>query len=55
MNKVEFITTTANDGTEVEHAIIDFGDGKFTSMPKSVYDTLPSELNEPSPAEKPKK
>ena len=26
------------DGTEVEHVIIDRGNGEFTSMPKSVYD-----------------
>ena len=26
------------DGAEVEHVIIDRGNGEFTSMPKSVYD-----------------
>lgn len=33
MNKVEFVTIN-----EVEHAIIDRGNGEFTSMPKSIYD-----------------
>tara|TARA_R110000868_G_C10513926_1_gene732402 strand:- start:107 stop:241 length:135 start_codon:yes stop_codon:yes gene_type:complete len=33
MDNVTFITVD-----EVEHAIIDRGNGEFTSMPKSVYD-----------------
>jgi len=33
---------------EVEHAIIDRGNGEYTSMPKSIYDTLASELSNPS-------
>ena len=43
MDNVTFITID-----EVEHAIIDRGNGEFTSMPKSVYDTLASELSNPS-------
>jgi len=44
MNNVTFISVTGIDGVEVEHAIIDRGNGEFTSMPKSVYDTLASEF-----------
>jgi hypothetical protein len=39
-------TMTNSDG--VEQVIIDRGNGEFTSMPKSVYDTLPSESSIPS-------
>lgn len=35
MKNVTFITVN-----EVEHAIIDRGNGEFTSMPKSVYDEM---------------
>jgi acyl-CoA thioesterase FadM len=35
MDKVEFVIIS-----ETEHAIIDHGNGEFTSMPKSVYDQL---------------
>ena len=38
MNNVTFISVTGIDGVEVEHAIIDRGNGEFTSMPKSVYE-----------------
>lgn len=41
------------DGTE--HAIIDRGNNEFTSMLKSTYDTLASELVDPALLEKPKK
>ena len=47
--------TVVTDSQGVEQVIIDGGNGEFTSMPKSIYDTLPSELVEPAPAEKPKK
>jgi hypothetical protein len=40
MDNVTFITITGQDGTEVEHAIIDRGNGEFTSMLKSTYDEL---------------
>jgi len=33
---------------EIEYAIIDRGNGEFTSMLKSVYDTLPSESSTPT-------
>jgi hypothetical protein len=38
MDKVTFIKIAAIDGVEVEHAIIDRGNGEFTSMPKAVYE-----------------
>jgi hypothetical protein len=37
MDNVTFITVEAIEG-EVEHAIIDNGNGEFTSMPKAEYD-----------------
>jgi hypothetical protein len=37
MDKVEFIFVG-----ETEHAIIDYGNGEFTSMLKSTYDELKS-------------
>ena len=43
MNKVSFIKVTGMDGVEVEHAIIDKGNGEFTSMPKSHYDEIQNE------------
>ena len=48
MDKVTFIEIEG-----VEHAIIDRGNNEFTSMPKAIYDTLPS--NSADPVEKPKK
>jgi hypothetical protein len=39
MDKVTFITIN-----EIEHAIIDRGNGEFTSMHKSTYDELQAEL-----------
>ena len=40
MDKVNFIKVAGIDGIEVEHAIIDRGNGEFTSMLKSTYDEL---------------
>ena len=37
MENVTFIEIETLDGIK-EHAIIDRGNGEFTSMPKSVYD-----------------
>jgi hypothetical protein len=39
MDKVTFIEIEGLDGI-VEHAIIDRGNGEFTSMPKAIYDEL---------------
>jgi len=36
--------TVITDSQGVEQVIIDRGNGEFTSMPKSVYDTLESTL-----------
>ena len=38
MDKIEIIKVTNIEGNEIEHVIIDRGNGEFTSMPKSVYD-----------------
>ena len=38
MDNVTFISVAGIDGVEVEHAIIDRGNGEFTSMLKSTYD-----------------
>jgi len=38
MENVKFIEVTDSFGNVSEHAIIDRGNGEFTSMPKSVYD-----------------
>ena len=38
MDNVTFIDIENKDGTFTEFAIIDRGNGEFTSMPKSVYD-----------------
>ena len=44
MSNLEFITIIDKDGNEVEHVIIDRGNGEFTSMPKSVYDEQQAKL-----------
>lgn len=40
MDNVTFIEIENTGGLEVEHAIIDRGNGEFTSMLKSTYDEL---------------
>ena len=50
MDNVTFIEVETLDGVET-HAIIDRGNGEFTSMPKSVYDTLASESQTPPTAQ----
>ena len=40
MDKVSFIKVVGIDGVEVEHAIIDQGNGEFTSMTKAHYEEL---------------
>lgn len=47
MENIEIITVD-----EVEHAIIDRGNGEFTSMPKSVYDEQQAALVEKPAAKK---
>jgi hypothetical protein len=40
MENVSFIKVAGMDGVEVEHAIIDRGNGEYTSMLKSTYDEM---------------
>jgi hypothetical protein len=40
MERIKFVLIAGLDGIETEHAIIDRGNGEFTSMPKSVWDEL---------------
>lgn len=48
MDKITFIKITDLFTDEVtEHAIIDRGNGEFTSMPKSVYDEQQATKNNP--------
>ena len=51
MENVTFIDMPNPDGTTTPTAIIDNGDGSFTSMPKSAYDTLPSNSSIPQAGE----
>jgi hypothetical protein len=44
MDKVTFIKVAGADGNDVEHAIIDRGNGEYTSMLKSTYDAQQAEL-----------
>ena len=47
MDKVTFIKVAGMDGVEVEHAIIDRGNGEFTSMSKAEYDRRQAEQSTP--------
>lgn len=49
MDNVTFIEVENIDGTTTEHAVIDRGNGEFTSMPKSVYDEQQAAKNEAAP------
>ena len=40
MDNVKFVIFDNPDGTQTEHAIIDRGNGEFTSMSKSTYDEM---------------
>lgn len=40
MDNVTFIKVAGIDGTEIEHAIIDRGNGEYTSMTKAHYEEL---------------
>lgn len=46
MDNVTFIELENLDGTTTEHAIIDRGNGEFTSMPKSTYDEMIAKQDE---------
>jgi hypothetical protein len=47
MENVTFIEVPNLDGTVTEHAIIDRGNGEFTSMLKSTYDAMQAEQSTP--------
>ena len=47
MANVTFIKVMGIDGVEVEHAIIDRGNGEFTSMLKSTYDEQQANKDNP--------
>ena len=56
MEKVSFQDVEQMDGSTQTFAIIDRGNGEFTSMLKSTYEaTLATELADPAPTDKPKK
>ena len=48
MNNVSFVTKIDPNGVEIEHAIIDRGDGEYTSMLKSTYDEMIAAQSTPS-------
>jgi hypothetical protein len=47
MDKVTFIKLPDADGVAAEYAIIDRGNGEFTSMLKSTYDEQQAEAKAP--------
>jgi hypothetical protein len=47
MDKVEFIEVEDRDGNKVTTALIDHGNGEFTSMLKSTYDAQQAEAKAP--------
>jgi hypothetical protein len=47
MDKVTFIEVETFEGVQI-HAIIDRGNGEFTSMLKSTYDAMQAEQSTPS-------
>ena len=46
MDNVTFTKVTGIEGVEVEHAIIDRGNGEFTSMTKATYEAQQKHLTE---------
>ena len=52
MDKVTFLELENANGDLVQHAIIDRGNGEFTSMPKSTYETMQAEQSTPKVADK---
>jgi len=48
MNNVIFQDITLPDGAIATYAIIDRGNGEFTSMPKSTYDAMQANSTLPS-------
>jgi hypothetical protein len=48
MDKVTFVEVNNGFGEMAEHAIIDRGNGEFTSMLKTTYDAMQAEQSTPS-------
>ena len=48
MDNVTFIKVKNVEGVEVEHAIIDRGNGEYTSMLKTEYDRRQAEQSTPN-------
>ena len=48
MDNVTFIEVENRDGFKITHAIIDRGNGEFTSMLKSTYDEMIAKQDEAS-------
>ena len=51
MENVSFIEMPNSEGGTTTHAIIDRGNGEFTSMLKSIYDAMQAEQSTPNVAE----
>jgi hypothetical protein len=51
MENVTFMERIDAEGNITEHAIIDHGNGEFTSMLKSTYDAMQAEQSTPIPTE----
>jgi hypothetical protein len=47
MENVTFVTVTNQDETTTEHAIIDRGNGEYTSMLKSTYEAMQAKNTPP--------
>jgi hypothetical protein len=47
MDNVTFIKRENMDGVEVEYAIIDRGNGEYTSMTKAHYEAMQAEQSTP--------
>jgi hypothetical protein len=47
MDNVSFIDVKQSDGTNAEYAIIDRGNGEYTSMPKADYEAMQAEQSTP--------
>ena len=45
MNKVSYMDIKQVDGSIVTYAVLDHGDGSFTSMTKAEYDLLQTQRN----------
>ena len=45
MENVTFVEVETQEDTQT-HAIIDHGNGEFTSMPKSIYDAQQAAIND---------